>query len=96
MKYDLSGNLSKEYPMSDYFSQQYIDNGWSIPYNACGDSKNIYITTFQKILRINIANDSDYKLTSAGWSAPCAVNSTHLFVFTARTRVTIYSLSYFD
>jgi hypothetical protein len=96
VKYDLSGNLSKEYTMSDYFSQQYIDNGWSRLYNACGDSKNIYITTFLTILRINITNDSDYKLTSAGWSAPCAVNSTHLFVLTGQTRVTKYSLSYFD
>ena len=95
MKYDLSGNLSKEYTMSDYFSQQYIDNGWSSPYNACGDSNNIYITTSQKILRINIDNDSDYKLTSAGGTVPCAVNSTHLFV-SGRTRVTKYSLSYFD
>jgi len=96
VKYDLSGNLSKEYTMSDYFSQQYIDNGWSRPYNACGNSNNIYITTSQSILRINITNDSDYKLTSAGWSAPCAVNSTHLFVLTGRTQVTKYSLSYFD
>ena len=94
MKYDLSGNLSKEYTMSDYFSQQYIDSGWSRPSNACGDSNNIYITTSQKILRINIDNDSDYKLTSAERGS-CAVNSTHLFV-SGRTRVTKYSLSYFD
>jgi hypothetical protein len=95
VKNDLSGNLSKEYTMSDYFSQQYIDNGWSRPYNACGDSNNNYITTSGGILRINITNDSDYKLTFAGGSVPCAVNSTHLFV-TSRTQVTKYSLSYFD